>query len=81
MGISASDLHNFDCLEQVDQSRCRLIWITLNISGQVFHRWQTELTASASAPRVNIPLYIDSNCVSVSPSNLVDALVSQLLDF
>ena len=81
MRITTCYLCNFDILQKFYQSRSWLIRITFYIGGQIFHRLKTELSAGTCSPRINITFDVDRNCMSITSSNLINALVSQLLYF
>ena len=79
--VTTGDLHNFDRLEKIDETWCRLIRVALDIRGQVPHRWQTKLSTGAGSPRVNVAFDVYRHGMTIAAGNLVDALVSQLFYF
>ena len=81
MCISTSYLNNFDSLQQVYKSRCWLVRVAFNVGWQVSHRGQTQLATGTGSPRVYVTLDIDSDCVPITSRDLINALVTQLLDF
>lgn len=81
MCITTGDLDHFNRCEKVDKPWSRLVGVALNVGGKIFHGRQAELTARACTPRINIAFDIYCDCVPVTTSNLVDAFVTQLLDF
>ena len=75
--IATSNLDDFDALQELDESRSRLIRIAFDVGRQVTHRLESELSASAGAPREDVALDVDCDRVTVATGNLVDALVAE----
>lgn len=78
--ITTGNLHNLDTLKEFNQSWSWLIRITFYVGRQIFHRLQTELSASTCAPRVNISISIYSYSMPVTSRNLIYSFVSKLSD-
>lgn len=81
VSISACNLNYFYIKEQINQLRCRLVWVPFNIGRQVLHARKSKLTAGTRSPAVNVASDINCYGVSVSTCNLIDTLFAQLVDF
>ena len=79
--ITTSNLTDNNMLKKFNKAWCWLVWVALNISGQILHTWKTKLTTSTRSPTIYISFNINSDCVSISTSNLVYSFVSKLLNF
>jgi len=88
MGIAASYLNHSHIEEEFNDSRSRLIRVALDISREVLHTGQPELSTGARnlvfsslpcSPRIHVAFDVYSHSVAVTSCNLVNPLVPQLL--
>jgi len=81
MCITTGNLDHFYGGKKVDQAWSRLVRITLDVGGKIFHRREAKLPARTGTPRVDIAFDVYSDCVPVTTSDLIHTFVAQLLDF
>jgi hypothetical protein len=79
MCIAACDLDYADIHKQLNDSRGRLIGISLDISGEILHGSQAQLPTGTGTPGVHATLDVYGHRVPIAPGHLVDPLVSQVL--
>ena len=76
VSISACDLNYLDVHEQLDQARCGLVGVALDIGWEVLHGLEAELATGTGTPGVYIALDVDGDGVAVTTGDLVNAHVS-----
>ena len=79
MSISACDLDYADIHKQLNDSRGRLIGVSLDIGGEILHGSQAQLPTGTGTPGVHAALYVYGHRVPIAPGHLIDPLVSQVL--
>lgn len=57
-----------------------MVRVAFNVGWKVPHAGKTELAASTCSPTINIAADINSNCVAIATSDLVNTLLSELFN-